>query len=321
MSLIQKTIKFKMEEKSVECFLSDSIREMAHGTYRATRKNPNAKEFTDWNNPSFIGREFSSLREAVNASIETWQEGLETIMEMINEIKDARLPTLTSRKRKRSFNEHGGDEIDLDKMRSGQAYWNKPERQKVAGVGTMTIIADIAAVGAVRPKEMLWRGAAAIALTHLLEEAGYRVKLLSSFVRQYCYLDRADKLVSSTVKDHRDPLNIGVAASAVSAWYFRTVGFNSSNMCENRNPRCPGHGRDREGGLKQFLKVMSDDETNFIVQNIWNESEAIEFVRKSADAIEKGQISAVPWAYSLRAAPPIIIVAITDPSEGPQGRF
>lgn len=311
MTLIRKTVEFKKGGTPCECFIADSAKEMAGGAYRATLKNPNAHKW-DWGRgrESFLGRRFDTMRECVDAVSTPWEEGLKIMWNMIHELRGSKLPILSSKKRQTKFDEAEGDDVDLDKMRAGQQYWRTAQRKKVSGIGTLTILSDMRANWTLTPEQVLWRGAAAVVLTYLLEEAGYRVELWSAQAGEQVYKNKeGDMLAAVKIKGHRDPMNIGVAASCVSAWFYRGITFHAANMAKDKIPT-EYAGMDRTGGLKPFIKVLSKDEHNFIIQSIFDKESALDYVRKSAEAIEEGEIAALPWHYSLVNCETVFTTAI-----------
>lgn len=315
MALIRKTVEFHKGGTPCECFIADSAKEMAGGAYRATLKSPNAYKW-DWgeDREDFLGRNFNNMKECVEAVSQPWEEGLKLMWEMIHELRGSKLPILSSKKRRTKFLDEG-DDVDLDKMRSGQQYWHTAKREKVSGIGTLTILSDIRANWTLTPEQVLWRGAAAVVLTYLLEEAGYRVELWSAQAGKeiygkshYSWTGKGDMLAAVKVKGHRDPINVGIAASTVSAWFYRGITFHAANMAHEKIPLAHA-GMDRTGGLKPFINVLSNDEHNFIVQSIWDKNSAFEYIRKSAEAIEAGEIAALPWHYSKVNAETVIVTA------------
>lgn len=304
MALVRRTIKFNDFDPKAECIIADSAQEMAGGAYRATVKNP-LKRTWDCERDYWIGRRFSSLKDVVDKTSQPWEEGLKAVWDMIQQVRDSKLPTLTSRKRRTNFKEHEGDDVDLDKMRSGQAYWRAAERKKVNGPGTMTLIIDTYASCAVNFDIMFWRAAAGLALAYLMEEAGYRLNIWSAAAVANGYEDRTSYMAATKIKGHRDPLNIGLAASISSPWFFRTITIHGLNMAADNRTPTEHAGNEYMYGLKRFVRVISNDEVNFIVQNVWDKEDACDFVRRSAEAIEAGELSALPWQYSWLKSDPI----------------
>ncbi len=91
-----------------------------------------------------------------------------------------------------------------------------------------------------RHRNLLWRGAAAVALTRLLEEAGYRVELWAAVkvTRVWQRKDKFDTAVMDAVclKRAGDPLDESTLISAVSGWFFRTVTFRG--WCTGKHVVC-----------------------------------------------------------------------------------
>ena len=161
-----------------ECRTFDSIGDMI-ATLRATdAQRFEGHDYTGKNSsPRWVGRGFANHEALYAALNEAWESGIGTMERMVKELADADLPKPTSRRRKARFSECDGDELDYDRLRSGRDYWRTSRRQNTKGPATITLIVDVAANAHVDHEDILWRGAAAVALTKLLEEAGYRVEL------------------------------------------------------------------------------------------------------------------------------------------------
>ena len=124
--------------------------------------------------PSFVGRDFHKQADAEQACREPWGEGIDIVDSMIAELGGT-IATPKSRKRRVRFDEFGGYEVDMDRLRSGQPYWRATHRENRRAPTTIDVFADLSASAYRDSDTLLWRGAIAIVLTHKLEQAGYRV--------------------------------------------------------------------------------------------------------------------------------------------------
>jgi len=197
---------------------------------------------------SFVGRRFKSWGEVYDAARQAWPEGLSIVDRMLRDLDGIDLPRPTSRRRRIRFNEDNGDEVDYDRLRSGQSYWRTTRRQNSRGPATITVLVDVGANCMVRHSDILWRGAAAIALTKRLEEAGYRVELWA--VHQSTDLWRTDitqrqvdGFHAACLKRPGDPLDPSTLIAAVSGWFFRTVWFRAACLGNLEVHRNLGHHR------------------------------------------------------------------------------
>ena len=104
-------------------------------------------------NRTFVGRTFADWDRMYLAASKAWQEGIEKIEAMIEQVKRHQLPAPVSRKRRTRFNEDDGAELDYDRLRSGRAYWRTTRRESMRGPQTVTIVADMASPSCHTPDE------------------------------------------------------------------------------------------------------------------------------------------------------------------------
>jgi hypothetical protein len=257
----------------------DSVEEMTEACDRAFRRgrmvNGTDSAFA---RSTFIGRAFSGWVEAQAAANQTWVEGVQLLEELSDLISATVQTQPRCRKRRTAWSEDGGDEIDIDRVRSGQAPWRTCQRQQVTGQQTVTIVANMATSCNRGAEEIMWRGAAAVVLAKILEDAGYRVEIhvANTVMRAfkcgdhfsvYCRAKRADQ-----------PLDIATLANTVSGWFFRTVVFQSYHAEEIIPRRDLGAPRqltaeDVEEGLPQAQEPI-------IIDGLWSMSEAALFVNQ-----------------------------------------
>src|SRR6266478_2783824 len=107
---------------------------------------------------SSIGRKFVDWADVKAQIGEPWQDGLDEVQWMLFELRKAALPPVTCQKRRQRFADEG-DEVDHDRLRSGQDYWRTMRRESVAGPQTFCLVADMATPGNRASMDILWRGA------------------------------------------------------------------------------------------------------------------------------------------------------------------
>src|SRR5215831_13407615 len=140
----------------------DSVQDMAEaadGAFRQGKVESGIRSIAG--RGYFLGREFASWDEARNAAGQTWDEGVQIISRLAESVAGQIETQPRSRKRRTAWSEDSGDEIDVDRVRSGQAPWRTCQRQVTTGQQTITLIAEIGAPGRVGPDAVLWRGVAA----------------------------------------------------------------------------------------------------------------------------------------------------------------
>jgi hypothetical protein len=275
---------------NTEVIVADSVGELVDAVTVGREKHdePFGHDVCD---SSWLGRRFDDWTDVVEATRSPWDDGLQVVDRMVSALNDARLPKPVSRRRKTRFAEDAGDEIDNDRLRDGRDYWRRCERQNISGPATITVIADMRAACSVNHRDILWRGAAAVALTYLLEEAGYRVELWAAQAEKDAFSGRerkkgTDMFVAVCLKRPSDPVDLGALVAGVSAWFYRLIGFGAANIVRNRKPT-PYAGFDRPGGVNPFLDTITRDEHRVVVEGVWSEEAACEFIRGVLDAISK----------------------------------
>ena len=237
------------------------------------------------NKSSFIGRKFSSWGEIIEAANSAWGDGLDAIEEMIRDIRAAEMPRPKSRRRKRRFDEMDGDEVDLDRLRSGNPYWATTHRENRDGPEDITIVVHVGGNCSQRSMDLLWQGAAAIAATEILEEAGFRVRLIASQRSHHVWASKSgghfdtDGAVSVVLKNAGDPLDKSTLANAISGWYYRTMYFAHHG---HRSPGgyeikgvCPSLGSNRRPA-KEEIEFATQDSSAKIISGCYSKADAID---------------------------------------------
>lgn len=183
----------------------------------------------------FVGRYFNTWSDVYSAAMSAWPEGMDTVQRMVRELEDdSSVPKPVSRRRRPRFSEDDGDELDYDRLRSGQPFWRTSRRQSTRGPQTVTIVVDVNARSAIEHSNILWRGAAAIAMTHVLEQAGFRVELWTAHRTEHAYTDGSNHMHVVCLKRAGDPLDAGTLVSAVSGWFLRSVMFRAKCIGDKR---------------------------------------------------------------------------------------
>ncbi|MGD0653123.1 MAG: hypothetical protein ABSA16_02155 [Thermoguttaceae bacterium] len=275
----------KNDGRKIEYRVFDSMDEIVN--YVSIVNQSRVEDHDCTQRESFTGRRFSDWAEVYKATREAWPEGIEVLEKMLTDFGGTELPKPVSRKRKMRFAEDDGDELDYDRLRSGQAFWRYTRRANTKGPATITIMVDVAANCHVNHQDILWRGAAAVALTKILEEAGYRVELwlIDKTVGVWSKNDRKydiDAMHAVCLKRPSDVLDTSTLISAVSGWCFRTVFFRAC---------CAGsHYIDSGLGHAQLpnnndLDEVSRDAKRILIAGVWNYEDAVELIKNTINSI------------------------------------
>ncbi len=231
---------------------------------------------------SFVGRDFDDWDDVKEATRTAWPDGLDVLEWMVRDLDGASIEQPRSRRRRTRFRDDDGDELDCDRLRCGQAYWRTSRRESAKGPTTVTVLVDVGAHCKVNHMDILWRGAAAIALTKRLEEAGYRVELWSVSLTERLWSPRSKNAITVLdavcLKRPSDPIDESTLISAVAGWFYRTVGFRA--WCSGTRTIQRGLGHHRAPKSAE-LDHVSRDENRILVANWFEYGKAVDTVRQA----------------------------------------
>lgn len=227
-------------------------------------------------NVQFIGRKFDSWSEVEQAALGVWRDGLKIIDGMLKELASETLPQPVSRRRRRFWSEDDGDELSLDRLERGQPYWEGRKRQAKIAPAVITLVTDMSTNCGIESKSILWRGAATLVLSKLLEEAGYSVDLWCAKRCAETYLNGSDWFAGVHIKRPGDPLEIGNLVSAVSGWFYRTVLFGVSRVAVNWAPK---YSLGAPECIRKFVPMLTGNDSSYVFEGIWSRPEAVDAVR------------------------------------------
>jgi len=172
----------------------------------------------------FVGENLPTYSQAVQMLEQPWQKGLDTIQQFVERLQSVQFPELKSKVRKLRYDPDDGDEICIDRLRSGQEFWRTSKREQAIGQQEVTVIAEVGCSSYVTWQDVLWRGASAVALVKLLEERGYRCEVWMTNGGRH---QGVSYIMTSLLKITSDVLDVSTLACAFSSWAYRTLGFNN----------------------------------------------------------------------------------------------
>jgi hypothetical protein len=178
-------------------------------------------------NRGFVGREFDNIehaREELHGYYEPTARDYGMVKSSLDSVD---LPQPVSVKRKLRWSEDSGDSICIDRLRSGQAFWQECRRTCSVGQSNVTIMCNVATRCDVDSRDILWRGAAAVALADWLEAAGYTVRLMGVKYSMRSYTNGNHSLVTCPLKEYGQSISEVLLANALSGWALRTLWFYS----------------------------------------------------------------------------------------------
>ena len=188
-------------------------------------------------NPAkYVGAQYgySDPQWSGTAALNTWEKileacqkpdekCLEVLKNLMKRLGELPMPELKSHLRKRRYSMDDGNEVDLDRMRSGQEYWQTSARESSTGPTTVTIVTDITAMAARTPEEIFYRGAAALTLASMLEAKGYTVALYAvegDYFRDGAYQHKP-MINAVCLKEAGAPFDVSTLVNTLSGWFYR----------------------------------------------------------------------------------------------------
>jgi len=208
-----------------------------------------------------------------------WREGTKKMKETIGRLT---APTVKSVKRRAVWRDEG-DEIEIGRVYSGDLdhAWRGMERRLVDGQGAPYVRLWVSAtmVCTRKAEEFFWRGAAACILADALEEAGYRVEIVSFEQTSGTYTDSPtskavgglDELFIIPLKGFDEALDVErVAATTAHASWLRVAYFMAKYSMDAHADYGLGH-------PEHHRPVMAED-NDIVVDNLWNVEDTKRFL-------------------------------------------
>lgn len=274
---------YHTEHNGTEYDLYDSVEDMLAdtSTIPASRCASHFIPMKKW-----LGRDLKTWAQVEAASRSAWDEGLAVIDRMLADLADAEMPRPKSRRRRTRFSQDNGDELDYDRLRDGRDYWRTSRRENTHGPSTITIVANVGANANVNHEDILWRGAAAIALATRLEEAGYRVEIWAGWRSAHLRSTKRNPkrkrdydvtgVAAICLKRPDDPVDPSTLVAAVSGWFFRTVFFKATSVGEKVVKQGLGYAREL---TPTDLDEITPDQNRVCINKAFTYEEAIGEVR------------------------------------------
>ena len=271
-----------------EMYVSESIKEFADAVRNGKADPKDQWSFAQMSGSERkLGRDFGGdLDRVLDACTEPWEDGLRVILKMRDQIKGSSLRPPKSRKRRFRWNEETGDELDIDRLRSGQPWWRDTKRVPRVGMRRISSLADLSADIHKTSDEVMWRGAAAVIASELLEAAGYRVSLWVGRYSDAVWRDGTGQCMLIRLKHFNDRINMSTLASAVSAWFLRGVIFSAYRLNPTHGGVKPGLGFPSNISIFQDY-VEKNQEDLIVMRDVWTEQDAVSLIRRSLERVEQ----------------------------------
>jgi hypothetical protein len=232
-----------------------------------------------YSDPDWIGRKFSNFAEIVKAVDGTWKEGCARVEEMSRELESEELPRPTVIKRRRVWDEYAGDEICIDRYRSGDPFFRDNLKVRSPGPRLINFLVQLGANSERASDDLFWRGALAITLARIVEDAGYRSEITAFATVKHGVENPSCPHILTTceLKGAGDSLDISSLVNVTSGWFFRTVMFASWTA--------PGEVLDDHlGSMKEatpeVVEYLASGARPWVISGIYNKRAALARARE-----------------------------------------
>lgn len=275
--------------------ISHDVMEYVEAVAAAVKSHPNPSEHVRvdwWRDSRFIGRTFASLSDLMAKTWQPWPEGVALVDSMVDELKACDIMKPVSRLRVRRWSEDTGDEMDLCRLRSGSPFWQESRRKVRSAPAVVSVVVNVATAYGYTARQAGWRGAAAVALAHLLESAGYRCDMWVMFAIAGGRFNGCSRRCATAinVKRAQDPLDINAAASAMSAWFFRAWMIPDAHLFHRLRPSdtggYSGSVQDEFSDKTKMLDAVIPPGRRIVIENAWTREAALSSVRRVLDVLE-----------------------------------
>lgn len=174
----------------------------------------------------WVGEKIDSFEQAMEKTRSAWEHGMDILTSFIERLYTFQIKELKSYKKIVTYSAEGGDEVDMDRMMEGRPdFYRTTTREASTGPTTVTIFIDTTTPAFIDSENILWRGAAAIALSKILEEKGYQTEIWVVNGSTLFESRQTRVLTSCCLKRCSDPFDISTLVNTVSGWCYRTVVF------------------------------------------------------------------------------------------------
>lgn len=236
----------------------------------------------------YVGRRFISWEDCFRKAHESWKDGIDTILKMIERVEHGiTLPKPKSIRRRPVWSDDDGDEVSLDRLRNGDSYWRKMQRREVTGSQTVSVFCTVNAPKNYDSNSLFWRGVTSVVLTHLLEKAGYRVELYGVRYVMDSYKNHDSVFMSCCLKRAGQPLDIASIVNAISGWFYRTVWLQAQYSIR------PKEVNDFMGvslilsDENKYVKELAGKHESIVIDGVYCASEIIPTIQDAINKIDK----------------------------------
>jgi hypothetical protein len=238
---------------------------------------------------TFSGRDplsgVRSLDDLNKIAREGWQDGMNRAMELKSEIEEL-VPRPVSVRRKLNWRDEG-DELSHDRLYGGQidSMWRVGRRQSMRSPRTISILANFGGNTHQSGEQLFWSGAAMLALSDLLENAGYSTDLSAG---AYVTSGGDVNVLVIRVKEAGDPLRAdSVATVAAHSAFFRMYGLMALERAPFQVPMGHGQAQDITRHMDTVKELMTD-KIDVVIKSCNNRAEAVAELKRVVARLNEG---------------------------------
>lgn len=230
--------------------LSEVVEEGVDGTFDWQARNRFEYEPPAVGGP-WYGRRFANRESAVTCLTRPWIEGLELMEEFRRRLAKS-LPEPVSVRRRPTWSEVSGD-LNVGRLLEGDPMmYRETRRQAMRAPKNVALLCNVGGNSNLDPLQLTWRGAAAVAVTDLLEQAGYNIELWCWAYSEQLYDNSTYRngFMACRLKACGDPVDPDVLVNGLSSFCLRVIIFGAW-----MNPKLNwdgGRGNDLAGRLRSY---------------------------------------------------------------------
>jgi hypothetical protein len=222
-----------------------------------------------------------------------WATGAKKMTETMSNL--VQLPAVESVRRRISYG-RTGHQLNIQRVFNGSPKpWRKAVRRRSpGGITHVRLLVGLMMHAGRSPSEMFWRGAVACILANVLENAGYRVQIDGYYESSGTYDDGGGSKRTEYGKarwkgNHAER---GVDLSEIDRCALLTA--HAATMRVAMFAGVLSHDGDANYGLGRCEygrpTWAPDDEPSIVIDNIWNQSQAVAMLKKAAKGVEDGTL-------------------------------
>lgn len=220
-----------------------------------------------------------------------WEEGTNKILDLADRIRDA-IPHPYGSRRVLTWQDQG-DSVDMGRVYSGNLdkAWRSSPRRRERAPRVISLDVDVGENCMIGADDLFWSGAAAVALTDALEDAGYRVELFATSSTHFnAEGKRHAGLMRVRAKMAQERMNPALTAAMVALpatfrWYHL--------MAWLKHPYHIGYGFGKSGTVDAILQQAMERDlvegAEVTLQNSLSEERAVEEVTTALERLTSAE--------------------------------